>query len=120
MIRQQALALVTRLVAAYPHPAVGEETIELYVERLTLLDYVACRRAITDLIDADLEHLPRIGRIKRVTSEHVARIRQARESQRLLAAPDPSPEEREAMRARVRKLVEQVVRQRRAPTEPAK
>lgn len=108
MTREQALQLVTRLVAAYPHPVVPDETVALYVERLATLDFVACRRAVTDLIDADLEHLPRIGRVRRVTSEHAIRLRQQREQQRLLEAPPLSPEERQAMKARVRELVEQV------------
>jgi hypothetical protein len=106
--QHEAMQAMRKLVAAFPHPAVAEETILVYVERLLPLETWAVARAVNLLIDADLQHLPRVGRIRHLALDLQARAAEHRRTQQLLL-PDPldtqSPAERAAAKRRVLALL---------------
>lgn len=98
-----------KLVAAFPYPAIAEETVLVYIERLLPLDAWAVGRAVNLLIDADLTHLPRVGRIRRLALDLQAREAERRQTARYtLPSPEDvqTPEERAAARQRVRALID--------------
>jgi hypothetical protein len=62
MTETEGLRLVTNIVAAWPRPPLGDETIEIYLEHLIRLDYATTARAVARLLRT-AKFLPTIAEI---------------------------------------------------------
>lgn len=77
MRESEAMKLVGKLAAAYPHAKLGEgvamsETLQVYAEMLADLDFADAERAVVEII-AESRFFPTIAEIReRVASERVA------------------------------------------------
>jgi hypothetical protein len=91
MTRQDAMELVEKLAAAFPHPEPPEATLELYRDELQRLDdAAAARQAIEELYrDPDTRYLPTLGAIHAAYVDALHRLRDWRASERGLPEGDP-------------------------------
>ena len=110
MTKTEAIWQVGRICLAYPTPPPSPETMALYVEFLEPLDHRAVVAAVNELIAADLNYLPHIGKIKAAASAHYVRMREQQQQHRQLDGPALTEEERQVMKARVRDLLNTLVK----------
>jgi enoyl-CoA hydratase/carnithine racemase len=94
MRESDAAMLVAKLQAAFPHPRVPPETVELYVEELAkLADLEAARGAVADLVHSE-RFWPSLAALHEAYLTTSRRIREREAAERGLAEPSAEPDPR--------------------------